>query len=73
MQERNNNPVNLRPKEGQTQKIAIVIMMAFLVSTTCLHYQKKVHRNPHGGTLSFLTIITSGRKSLRVTFWHSEM
>ena len=60
-------------KRVNLKQIAIVIMMAFLVSTTCLHYQEKVHRNPRGGTLSFVAIMISVRKLLPVTCWHSEM
>ena len=60
-------------KRVNLKQIAIVIMMTSLVSTIYLHYQKQNHRNPRGGTLSFLTIMTSVRKSPPVTFWHSEM
>ena len=35
------------------KQIAIVSLVAFLVSTLCLCYQKKVHQNPLGGTLAF--------------------
>ena len=55
-------------KRVNLKQIAIVIMMVVLVSTIYVHNQKKVHRNPRGGTLSFLTIMASGRKVHAVYF-----